>query len=60
MTEARYERYDRRVAWALPARIPGLRPGERLPSDACLGAQCRVSRMTARNAMPLAASRADA
>lgn len=41
----------RQIELALRARLPSMRPGERLPSDAELCDQFGVSRMTARNAM---------
>jgi GntR family transcriptional regulator len=41
----------RQIERALRDRIPGLRPGERLPSDSDLCREFGVSRMTARNAM---------
>jgi GntR family transcriptional regulator len=41
----------RRIELALRARVPTLRPGERLPSDSDLCREFGVSRMTARNAM---------
>ena len=51
MTEAGYQPQYRQIEQALRERISTLRPGERLPSDAELCAEFRVSRMTARNAM---------
>jgi GntR family transcriptional regulator len=51
MTEAGYQPQYRQIEQALRERISALRPGERLPSDAELCAEFRVSRMTARNAM---------
>jgi len=41
----------REIEQILRARIAGLRPGQRLPSDADLCAEFEVSRMTARHAM---------
>lgn len=41
----------RRIEQVLRERIQSLQPGDRLPSDADLVAEFRVSRMTARNAM---------
>ena len=41
----------RQIERALRARIPTMRPGERLPSDSDLCREFAVSRMTARNAM---------
>jgi GntR family transcriptional regulator len=41
----------REIEQQLRARIAGLRPGQRLPSDADLCAEFAVSRMTARHAM---------
>ncbi len=41
----------RQIELALRERVPTLRPGERLPSDADLCREFGVSRMTARNAM---------
>jgi GntR family transcriptional regulator len=41
----------RQIEIALRARLPAMRPGERLPSDAELCDEFGVSRMTARNAM---------
>ena len=41
----------RQIELALRARVPTLRPGERLPSDSDLCREFGVSRMTARNAM---------
>ena len=41
----------REIELALRARIRGMRPGDRLPSDAELCQEFGVSRMTARNAM---------
>jgi GntR family transcriptional regulator len=46
-----YRPHYRQIEDALRERIAGLRPGERLPSDAELVAEFGVSRMTARNAM---------
>jgi GntR family transcriptional regulator len=46
-----YQPHYRQIEQALRLRIAGLRPGERLPSDAELCAEFGVSRMTARNAM---------
>jgi GntR family transcriptional regulator len=51
MTGAGYQPQYRQIEQALRERIASLRPGERLPSDADLCAEFRVSRMTARNAM---------
>ena len=51
MTEAPYQPQYRHIEQVLRERIAGLRPGQRLPSDAELVAQFGVSRMTARNAM---------
>lgn len=51
MTEAGYQPQYRQIEQALRERISTLRPGERLPSDAELCTEFRVSRMTARNAM---------
>jgi len=41
----------RQIEQSLRARLPAMRPGERLPSDAELCDEFGVSRMTARNAM---------
>lgn len=41
----------RQIELALRARLPAMRPGERLPSDSDLCREFGVSRMTARNAM---------
>jgi GntR family transcriptional regulator len=41
----------REIEMALRARLPAMRPGERLPSDSDLCREFGVSRMTARNAM---------
>jgi len=41
----------RQIERALRARVPTMRPGERLPSDSDLCREFGVSRMTARNAM---------
>jgi GntR family transcriptional regulator len=41
----------RQIEIALRARVPTMRPGERLPSDSDLCREFGVSRMTARNAM---------
>jgi GntR family transcriptional regulator len=51
VTELAYRPHYRQIEDALRERIAGLRPGERLPSDAELVAEFGVSRMTARNAM---------
>lgn len=51
MTEVGYQPQYRHIEQTLRERISTLRPGERLPSDAELCAEFRVSRMTARNAM---------
>ena len=51
MTDVAYRPHYRQIEDALRERIAGLRPGERLPSDAELVAEFGVSRMTARNAM---------
>ncbi|HET9615043.1 MAG TPA: GntR family transcriptional regulator [Candidatus Limnocylindrales bacterium] len=51
MTDVVYRPQYRQIEDALRERIAGLRPGERLPSDAELVAEFGVSRMTARNAM---------
>jgi GntR family transcriptional regulator len=51
MTEVAFRPQYRQIEQALRERIAGLRPGERLPSDAELMAEFGVSRMTARNAM---------
>jgi GntR family transcriptional regulator len=51
MSEVAYRPQYRQIEQALRERITGLRPGERLPSDAELMAEFGVSRMTARNAM---------
>jgi GntR family transcriptional regulator len=51
MTATSWLPHHRRIELALRARLPTMRPGERLPSDAELSAEFGVSRMTARNAM---------
>lgn len=51
MTELTYAPRYREIEQALRARISGLLPGQRLPSDADLCAEFGVSRMTARHAM---------
>ena len=51
MTDIAYQPQYRRIEQALRGRIAGLRPGQRLPSDAELCHEFGVSRMTARNAM---------
>ena len=51
MRESAYVPHHRRIEQVLRERITGLRPGDRLPSDAQLVAEFQVSRMTARNAM---------
>ena len=51
MTGVAYRPQYRRIEQTLRERIAGLRPGQRLPSDAELQAEFAVSRMTARNAM---------
>ena len=51
MTGVAYRPQYRRIEPTLRERIAGLRPGQRLPSDAELQAEFAVSRMTARNAM---------
>jgi GntR family transcriptional regulator len=51
MTEIGYQPQYRQIEQALRARISTLRPGERLPSDADLCGEFKVSRMTARSAM---------
>jgi GntR family transcriptional regulator len=51
VTELSYAPRYREIEQALRARISGLRPGQRLPSDADLCAEFGVSRMTARHAM---------
>lgn len=51
MTDVAYQPRYRKIEQVLRERIAGLRPGERLPSDAELCDEFGVSRMTARNAM---------
>jgi GntR family transcriptional regulator len=51
MTSPDYQPEYRRIERSLRTWIAGMRPGDRLPSDAELCAEFRVSRMTARNAM---------
>lgn len=51
MTIGRDRPQYRRIELALRQRISALQPGARLPSDAELSLEFRVSRMTARNAM---------
>jgi GntR family transcriptional regulator len=51
MIETSYVPHHRRIEQVLRERITTMRPGDRLPSDAELVAEFRVSRMTARNAM---------
>jgi len=51
LTELSQQPHYRQIEWALRERISTLRPGERLPSDAELCIEFRVSRMTARHAM---------
>jgi GntR family transcriptional regulator len=51
MTGIGYQPQYRQIEQALRARISTLRPGERLPSDADLCGEFKVSRMTARSAM---------
>lgn len=51
MREHAYVPQHRRIEQVLRERITALRPGDRLPSDADLVAEFKVSRMTARNAM---------
>jgi GntR family transcriptional regulator len=51
VTELSYAPRYREIEQALRSRISGLRPGQRLPSDADLCAEFGVSRMTARHAM---------
>lgn len=48
---AAHQPHYRQIERALRERIAGLPPGERVPSDAELSAEFRVSRMTARHAM---------
>jgi GntR family transcriptional regulator len=55
MIDTSHQPQYRQIEHALRERISGLRPGERLPSDADLCAEFGVSRMTARNAMQLLA-----
>ena len=51
MIDPAYVPHHRRIEQVLRERITGLRPGDRLPSDAELVAEFGVSRMTARSAM---------
>lgn len=51
MIDGGYVPHHRRIEQVLRERIGALQPGDRLPSDAELVAEFRVSRMTARNAM---------
>jgi GntR family transcriptional regulator len=51
MIEPSYRPQYRQIEQALRERIATMRPGERLPSDAELCVEFRVSRMTARHAM---------
>jgi GntR family transcriptional regulator len=51
MTALAHQPHYRQIERALRERIATLRPGERVPSDAELCAEFRVSRMTARHAM---------
>ena len=51
MTEMSHQPHYRQIESALRERISSLGPGERLPSDAELCIEFRVSRMTARHAM---------
>ena len=51
MTELSQQPHYRQIEWALRERISSLSPGERVPSDAELVVEFRVSRMTARHAM---------
>lgn len=51
MAAPTYRPQYRQIEQALRLRIAGLQPGSRLPSDAELCAEFKVSRMTARNAM---------
>lgn len=51
MIEPSWVPHHRRIEQVLRERITGLKPGDRLPSDADLVAEFGVSRMTARNAM---------
>lgn len=51
MIETGYVPHHRRIERVLRERIRGLRPGDRLPSDADLVTEFGVSRMTVRNAM---------
>lgn len=51
MTRASWTPHYRSIELALRARLPAMRPGDRLPSDTDLCREFGVSRMTARNAM---------
>ncbi len=51
MIEDGHQPHYRQIERALRGRISALRPGERVPSDAELSVEFRVSRMTARHAM---------